>query len=202
MARDISRRGAQGGSVFDFRNEIDRLFEDFFSPGAGRQLAERGLDFVPNLEVREQDQDYLVRVDLPGMKPEDVSIDVDQNVLTVRGERKREQQETRGGYAYSEASYGSFMRSVQLPQGVDASKVEARMEHGVLEIAIPKGEEARPRKIPVRGATAGAEQVPSSTQQQHHQQQQQQQQKPQQQTQQATQSNVQGAAQQARSQRS
>jgi HSP20 family protein len=98
------------------------------------------------------------------MKPDDVSIDVDQNVLTVRGERKREKQETRGGYEYSEASYGSFLRSVQLPPGVDGSKVEARMEHGVLEVAIPKGEEARPRRIPVKGAAAGAEAVPSSTQ--------------------------------------
>lgn len=167
MARDIQRRGEFGGFL-DLRHEIDRLFENFFELGGGAgSLARRG-DFVPRIELQEVDQGFVIRAELPGLKPEEVSIEVDGNVLTLRGERKRETQKSRGGFEYSEANYGSFVRSVELPGGIiDASKVEARMEQGILEVTVPKSETARPRKIPVRAAgeqlTPGGQQPPSQS---------------------------------------
>jgi HSP20 family protein len=153
MAKDIARRGVGGGGLFDLRNEIDRLFEDFFAP-SGVSTGESGIarrgDFVPRMEVNESDKDYLVRVELPGMKADEVNIDVNENVLTVRGERRREVQGKRGGYDYTESSYGTFLRSVQLPPGTEASKIEAKLDSGILEIVIPKTEESRPRTIPVK----------------------------------------------------
>jgi HSP20 family protein len=134
------------GGIPDLRREIDRFFEDFFSPGTGlghRQL--RG--FVPRLEITEREGGYLLRAELPGLRSEDVTIDIDDDVLVVHGERKREQTRKSGGYEYTECSYGGFRRSIQLPRGVDASKVRAEFKNGMLEVDIPVTETSRKRRI-------------------------------------------------------
>ena len=140
------------GGVPDLRREIDRLFEDFFSPG-GMGMS-RAAEFVPRLEVSETEHGYLLRAELPGMTPEDVELNVDNHVLTVSGEKTREDRKQGRGYAYSECSYGGFTRSIQLPPGTDASKIQADFKHGVLEVQIPTREAARPRRIAVSGKTA------------------------------------------------
>lgn len=159
---NIMRRNEMAG-VPDFRREIDRLFEDFFSPSAmaGSSAMQQ---FVPRLEVTENDQGYLLRAELPGMAPEDVELNVDNNVLTVSGEKKQERSEKgRGGYAYSEFSYGGFTRSLQLPPGTDPSKIQADFRNGVLEVQIPKSEAARPRRIAVGGKGAEPAAQPASS---------------------------------------
>jgi HSP20 family protein len=155
MANLMKRASGGMGSVGapDLRREIDRLFEDFFSPG---ELASSRGEFVPRLEIRESDDGYVMRAELPGMKPEQVELDVHNDVLTLRGERRNEDTREQRGYRYSECSYGSFSRSIQLPNGTDSSKIKAEFRDGMLEVQIPKAEAARPRRINVGGTAASS----------------------------------------------
>jgi HSP20 family protein len=101
--------------------------------------------------------DYLVRkADLPGVSEDDVRIEVRENVLTVSGERKTESEEKRNGYYRVERSFGTFSRSLTLPEGVDADSIEANFDKGVLEVRIPKPEQRKPRRISIGRDEQGA----------------------------------------------
>jgi HSP20 family protein len=130
-------------------SRIAGVFEDFL--GEPRRLGTRALNtFVPSLDLLEQDNEYVMKADLPGMREQDINVEVgDDNVLTISGERTQEENKNVRGYQYNERSYGSFSRSIELPQGVDASKVKADFSNGVLEVRFPKGESARARRIPL-----------------------------------------------------
>jgi HSP20 family protein len=154
-------------------SEMDRVFEEFVSPlplrrrlmrllepvsGVGRQRGRGGLapPFEPQLELSEQGDKYVLQVDLPGLKEQDVKVSVeDNNVLTISGERRREEAKRERGYEYTERLYGSFVRSIELPRSVEVSKIEAEFRNGVLEVHIPKGEAARARHVPIRGREIG-----------------------------------------------
>jgi HSP20 family protein len=137
------------------RRELDRLFDDFFSTGASAPLG-MVRQFVPSLELNESNDAYQMKVELPGLSQDDVQVEIDEgNVLTIRGEKKKETQETRGGYEYSERSFGQFVRTVQLPNAVDAQKIRANFENGVLQLDIPKTAAAQPRAIPISGTGKG-----------------------------------------------
>jgi HSP20 family protein len=145
---------------WDLRRGIDELFDDFLSAGSfPTGLAQSLGDFRPSLELGETESEYKVTVELPGLKPEEVEITVDQGMLTVRGEKTREEKKTEKGVEYSERAYGSFVRKVQLPRSVSSDKISASFDNGVLSVNIPKGEEARPRRIPL-GATGKAMKEP------------------------------------------
>ena len=144
---------------WDLRRGIDELFDDFLSAGT---LPNLGLtqsmgDFRPNLELSETESDYKVSVELPGLKAEEVEITVDQGMLTIRGEKRREERKTQGGVEYSERAYGNFVRTIQLPRTVAADKIAANFKEGVLTVTIPKGEESRPRRIPRGSSKEGAQ---------------------------------------------
>ncbi len=110
------------------------------------------VDFVPTVNTREDDKAYYVEVDLPGVKKEDVDINVEDNVLTVTGERKQEEETKDKEYYRLESRYGKFSRSFTLPQKVDVNKISAKSEDGVLEIVIPKLKEpeVKPKKIKIK----------------------------------------------------
>ncbi len=112
--------------------------------------------WMPAMDVVETGDHYVLTADLPGLKPEDVDIEVADRVLTVSGERKSETETTKDGYHRVERAFGSFKRSVTLPEGVNAEAVEAAFENGVLEIRIPKPEARKPRKISVAPKTIEA----------------------------------------------
>jgi len=133
-----------------FAEEMDRLFEDFgFETGfqmprfltRGRERRrEAGLvpaEWSPRVDVVQREGQFVVRADLPGMTREDVKVEVTDDVLTIQGERKQEKKEEREGYRYSECSYGSFYRTIPLPEGVDTSKATADFRKGVLEVCMP-----------------------------------------------------------------
>jgi HSP20 family protein len=138
-----------------FAEEVDRLFEDFglrlpSFVGRGRELLRRetGLipaEWSPRVDVRVSDGRFLVRADLPGLSKEDIHVDLTEEVLTIRGERKKEQKGEREGYSYSECSYGGFYRAIPLPGGVDTSKATAEFCNGVLEVAMPAPHAAGPQ---------------------------------------------------------
>jgi len=136
------------------RDEIDSLFNRFL-----REPWTSAAGLIPRLDMTETDENVEVRVDLPGVRPEDVQIDVTGNVLTIRGERRCETEESDRGYNYCEREFGAFTRTIQLPAGVDSENVDANFQDGVLRIALPKRPEARPRRVEIRGAQAGRQPV-------------------------------------------
>ena len=106
--------------------------------------------FNPAVDVVENEDAYLVTAELPGVAPENIDVQVENDVLTVRGERKHDSEQTSGGYRRVERSYGSFSRSFALPKGTNADAIEARVEHGVLTVTIPKVAAASARKIEIK----------------------------------------------------
>lgn len=133
--------------------EIGRRFEDVFGrpflPGIWRVFPSEELVWAPAIDVLEEEDKFLVKVELPGVKEEDVNVTVAGGTLTIEGDKKAESEVKKKGYYYSETSYGSFSRSITIPSTVDVSKIEANYDKGVLEIALPKSPEVKPKKITV-----------------------------------------------------
>jgi|SRR5579875_786849 len=133
------------------QNEMNRLFNRFFD----QPSVEAGRRFIPAMDLVEEDDHYLLRADLPGLTEQDVNVTLQDNVLTVSGERRFEHKQEQDGYRRIERQYGSFTRSLTLPSGVDPESVSAHFDRGVLEVRIPKPEEQKPRKIQI-GVGSGA----------------------------------------------
>jgi HSP20 family protein len=141
------------GLASDLFDEMDRFFEDWGRMTPVRIDQEHRFD--PAWEVAETDEHYLMSVDLPGMKKEDIKIEMSDNVLTVSGERKRGNSEKTQKVQRYEKVYGFFKRSFTLPHAIDASKVEARYEDGVLELYLPKTQAATSRRIEIQSGSDG-----------------------------------------------
>jgi len=107
-------------------------------------------EWTPSVDISEDDKEYLVKADLPEVKREDVKVTVEDNVLTITGERKFEKEEKDKKYHRIERSYGSFLRSFTLPDGADGSKVIADFTDGVLKVHLPKSEKAKPKAVEVK----------------------------------------------------
>jgi len=130
------------------QSDVNRLFNAFFDTPAGGNGASLRR-WVPAMDLVETEDHFILRADLPGLTDKDVSIELEDNVLTVSGERQAEHEDTREGYFRVERATGSFSRSLTLPEGVDADAVQASFENGVLEVRIPKPEERKPRKVAI-----------------------------------------------------
>jgi HSP20 family protein len=132
------------------QTEMNRLFNAAFegtSPGNGG--ARR---WSPAMDLLETDEHFVLRADLPGMTQSDVNIELEDNILTVSGERKSEHEEKREGFYRVERAFGTFARSLTLPKGIDGDRVSAEFNNGVLEVRIPKPEQRKPRKITIGAA--------------------------------------------------
>lgn len=156
MALSPFRRG--GGGFWDPLSEMNRMLDDVFGHAArrpgGRQAGTTVTEWAPAVDVLQRDGDLVVRAELPGVRPEDVDITLQNRVLTISGERREEQEEQRGGYHVRERRHGSFSRSMTLPEGVDEDSIRARYENGVLEVTIAGAAVVRePKRIQVEGAT-------------------------------------------------
>ncbi len=149
--RNKSRSDLAERSLTQLRDEITGLFERFFRGPWGFETG--GLaELAPPVEVREGEKDITVRAELPGVRAEDVRIEVAGHLLTIAGEKRAEKEEKRGGYHYSERRYGAFQRVVQLPTEVDADQVDATCRNGVLTIRLPKRPGSEARRVKVRHA--------------------------------------------------
>jgi HSP20 family protein len=135
--------------LMSLRQAMDKLFEDSFVRPS-RTLAALGEVAAPALDVYQTPSEVVVKAALPGAKPEDVNIDITGDTLTIKGERKAEQEVKRENYLYQERRYGAFSRTVVLPSGLKSDKAEATMEDGVLTLTIPKAEEVKPKAIKVK----------------------------------------------------
>ena len=135
------------GPVFGLRREIDRLFEDTFGRDTGRT------GWSPAVDVREDNNEIALEIELPGIRPSDVEVTAENGVLTVRGEKQSTTSESsEGRYHVVERSYGSFARSFQLPQGVDENRIEAEFTDGLLIVHVPKAALPQPRRIEIRNS--------------------------------------------------
>lgn len=118
-----------------FSSLIDRFFNESLSRAGGSQYS-----FVPKVDIVERDKSFEIQFAVPGMKKEDFKIDLNENVLTVSGERKFTGEKKENHYVSIETQYGTFSRSFSLPENVDATKIAAAYTNGILEISIPKDE--------------------------------------------------------------
>lgn len=125
--------------------EFDRLFGRMFD----QPIAQR---WVPAMDLTEADDHYLLKADLPGLSEEDISLELENGALTISGERKAEHESDEKGWHRIERSFGSFSRTLTLPEGIDPDAVTAEFDRGVLNIRIPKPEQVKPRRIEVKGA--------------------------------------------------
>lgn len=129
-------------------SELNRFFNSAFEQAASRR-------WTPAMDLVEEADHYVLRADLPGMKLDDVSIEVNGDVLTLSGERARDPREGQGGFFHLERPTGSFSRTLTLPKGVDVDAIAATFADGVLEVRVPKPEQVKPRRIEI--STGGAE---------------------------------------------
>ena len=141
---------------YDMQGEMNRMFDEMFGSvarGGGRQRGDLPSQWAPALDVLQEDGDIVVRAELPGVKQEDVDVTFHNGVLTITGERKAEEQKEGSGYYVRERRYGSFRRSMTLPQGTDESGISARFQDGVLEVRV-KGAAAvqEPKRIQIQGS--------------------------------------------------
>jgi HSP20 family protein len=149
--------------IFGLRREIDRLFEDTFTRD--------GNNWTPAVDIKESDNDIRIDLELPGLRPEDVEITAENGLLTIRGEKRSERKEgEEGRFHVVERSYGTFMRTFTLPQGVDENQIQAEFSDGVLSVRIPKAALPQPKRIQISGtqerqqASVGSGNVSTSNQ--------------------------------------
>ena len=153
MERWRPGRGLIPWRPFRELEEMERRFEDIFGrpfmSAAWRRVPAEERGWAPAIEVFEKEDRFIVKAELPGMKQEDIDVSVVGDMLTIKGERKAETEVKEEDYYCCERSYGGFSRSVALPSTVDAGKIEASYEDGVLEVSLPKAPEVKPKKISV-----------------------------------------------------
>lgn len=146
-------------SITSLRDEMDRMFERFWTnPFAALETQDRWFgdfsqdQFVPKLDVTDDNNLLKVTLELPGVDPKDIDIDAQEGMLTIKGEKRHEETKEDEGCYRTERSYGFFQRSVPLPADIDTTKTEAKFDKGVLTVAIPKVEKAKkqPVKIAVK----------------------------------------------------
>jgi len=164
MADDVTSKG-QGGRLpsrfqdpfQSFRTEMDRLFDSFLGGMPSLTNLRQGFPstqvITPTLDVKENEKEIVVKADLPGLEDKDINLTIHNGVLSLRGEKKSEHTEERENYHVMERSYGSFQRSIRLPDTIDEDKAEARFDKGVLTITLPKRPEtvSAQKKIEIKG---------------------------------------------------
>ena len=134
--------------------DMDRMFGNFFGrrlfdfrwPERVREIGVR----EPAIEVYEEKDDVVVKAEIPGIKKEELEVNVTDDLLTIKGEKKKEEEVKEKGYYYSERSYGAFERSVQIPRAVHADKARASFKDGILEVRLPKTEEAKRKEVKLK----------------------------------------------------
>jgi HSP20 family protein len=136
--------------ILSMQKEINHMFDRFFRGGTLDDSGIMPTTWLPAVDLIEEDDQLLAKVELPGVTKDDVKITLQDNTLTIRGEKKQEKETKESNYHRLERSYGSFQRSFALPTSVKADKVEAQYKDGILTITMPKAEEARRKQIEVK----------------------------------------------------
>ena len=146
---------------YDMQSEMNRMFDEAFGSlarGGGRREVDETTRWAPALDVLHEDGDVVVRAELPGVKQEDVDITLHRGVLTISGQRKAEESREGSGFYVRERRYGSFRRSMTLPESVDEDAINARFQEGVLEVRITGAAAVQePKRIQIAGGVGNSE---------------------------------------------
>lgn len=145
MTMELMTRPEAG--IGNLREAIDGLFEDFLGPRAAYARYQEARPWAPDVDIRETDEELTLYCDLPGVEKQDVQVEVRDNTLVLSGQRKAHKEED--GWLRREAFSGAFFRAFTLPAEVEAGKVSASMTNGVLEIHVPKAEQAKPHRVTI-----------------------------------------------------
>jgi HSP20 family protein len=145
MARDVIRRLNPVGEAVSMQDDLQRMFRQVF----GDSDASLAGAFSPALDVEESDDAFTLHVELPGVKPDEVEVSIEESVLTIAGQRDFYSDKESDGFRRIERRFGRFHRAVRLPDRVDPDKVDAAYRDGLLTVTVPKAESAKPRKIQV-----------------------------------------------------
>ena len=153
MARELTvwrpfRELTPFGDFERMRRDMDRMWDSFFEGGTLR--GEEGREWLPSLDVAETKNEIVVKAEVPGLEPKDIDISLSDGLLTIKGEKKQEREEKEENYHLVERSYGSFARSIRLPNEVQSDKINASYKNGVLKIVLPKSEEAKKKEIKIK----------------------------------------------------
>jgi HSP20 family protein len=135
--------------VSRLRREMDRLWEDFFGPGP-RGVRPWTEEWTPAVDVAETPEKVTVKAEIPGLDAKEIDISLVGDLLTIKGEKKSEREETKENYHLVERSYGSFSRALRLPAAVDVDQIDAKYDKGVLTITCPKKEPVKPKAIEIK----------------------------------------------------
>ena len=144
------------GELRSLQDDVNRLFSSTFSRGGNNDEIMRGA-WHPSVDIFENKDQIVLEAELPGMKPEDVDISIENNVLTLHGERRFEKKDESDNFHRVERSYGSFTRSFTLPPTVSSEDANAEFENGVLRLTLAKREEAKPRRIEIKAGGDNSE---------------------------------------------
>ena len=139
------------GNFQSFQDEMNRMFNEFFRGGTGEEAGWGLRTWTPPIDIYETDDALVLKAELPGVSRDDVSIEIHQNTLILRGQRKHETEVKEEHYHRVERAYGTFQRSFMLPTQVDQEKVQATYHDGVLELRLPKSEAAKPKRVAITG---------------------------------------------------
>ena len=131
------------------QHEVNRLFGTLFDAPIAGGAGAASRRWIPAMDLIEENDEYVLHADLPGLSEKDVKIELEDNVLSISGTRKSEQENRKDGYYRVERATGSFSRSLTLPEGVDPESIRAQFENGVLEVRIPKPEERKRRRVEI-----------------------------------------------------
>jgi HSP20 family protein len=136
--------------VMSMQRDISRMFDSFFRGGLPEDDALVPSEWIPAVDIAEHENEYSVKLELPGVSKEDVKITMQNNVLSVRGEKKQEKESKGSSFHRVERSYGAFRRNFTLPSTVKSDRIDASYADGILTISLPKAEEAKPKQIEVK----------------------------------------------------
>lgn len=142
------RRWNPVNEMMAIQNQIGRILRESMDKGEGGEF-EYGA-WLPPVDLREEADKVVLEMEVPGIRKEDVEIHIENNVLTVRGEKKFERDEKKENYHKIERTYGKFSRSFSLPSAIKSDSVEATMKDGILVLSLPYAEEAKPKKIAIK----------------------------------------------------
>jgi HSP20 family protein len=142
-SRNGSGRREGSNSLMALQSDMNRVFEDFWSAFGPPALGLSERESLPRVDVRESDKEVEVVAELPGMDEADIDVSLAEGVLTIRGEKKAEQEKEEKGYVLRERRFGLVERTVPLPDGLDVDAAQAKFKNGVLTVAIPKTAQAR-----------------------------------------------------------
>jgi len=142
---------APGSMLAQMRNEMDRVFNRFIGEPIDFGWMGNGMKWLPAVDVIDGETEVVVKAEVPGIATKDVNVSISGNWLTLSGKKEESKEEKADNYSVSERWFGSFQRSVELPEGMDSDKVTAEQTNGVLIVRVPKLKTAKPKQVPIKG---------------------------------------------------